>query len=172
MSAPAPGHRDAAIMLSGMRATLRLATICLLCLGLAACGGSSGGGSDRQQIQQLFDSIESDLAHGNYAGACGAITQREQATLVSAAKQAGLSASDCAGAFTALTKAAGVTPAQIAQAFGGGQAPKIKSLSVHGDQATVTITAIENGKTTTETDALVKQDGAWKADRALSRSGG
>ena len=159
-------------MIAGMRASLCLATVCVLCLGLAACGGSSGGGSDRQQIQHLFASLESDLAQGNYAGACGWITQREQATIVSAAKQAGLSASDCAGAFTALIKTAGVTMAQVAQAFGGGQAPKIKSLSVHGNQATVSYTAIESGKTTTETDALVKQNGTWKADRAISRSNG
>src|SRR5579871_262896 len=133
-------------MITGMRATFCLATVCVLCLALAACGGSSSGSSsNRQQIQHLFASMESDLAQGNYAGACGWVTQRAQATIVSAAKQAGLSVSDCGGAFTALVKTAGVSKAQVAQAFGSGQVPKIKSLSVHGDKATVTITAIENG---------------------------
>ena len=53
-----------------------------------------------------------------------------------------------------------MTKAQLAQAFGGGQAPKFRSVSVHGDQATVTYTATDSGKTFTETDGLVKEDGS------------
>jgi hypothetical protein len=160
-------------MTIGMRATLCLATVCLLCLGLVACGGSSGtGSSNRQQIQHMFASMESSMAQGDYAGACNWLSEREQATVVSGAKQAGLSAADCAGAFSALIKTAGVSKAQLTQAFGGGQAPKIQSLSVHGNQATVTYTASDNGKAFTETDSLVREGGSWKADRTISRHNG
>ncbi len=155
-----------------MRAALRLATVCLLCLGVVACGGSSSGSSNRQQIQHMFASMESAMAQGNYAGACQWLSRREQTTFVTGAKHAGLSASDCAGAFSALIKTAGVSKAQLAQAFGGGQSPQIKSLSVHGDQATVTYTAKDNGKTFSETDALVREGGTWKADRTISRHNG
>ena len=159
-------------MTTGMRAVC-LISVCLLCLGLAACGGSSGGGSsNRQQIQQTFASMQSAMAKGDYAGACRWLSQREQAKVVAGAKQAGLNASDCAGAFSALIKSAGVTKAELAQAFGGGQPPKITSVSVHGNQATVTYTSTDNGKTFTETDALVKEDGSWKADRTISRRNG
>lgn len=160
-------------MTNGMRAALRLTTVCLVCLGLAACGGSSGGSSSNtQQIEHVFAAMESAMAKGDYAGACHWLSQRQQTTVVAGAKQAGLSASDCAGAFSALITKAGVTKAQLAQAFGGGQAPKFRSVSVHGDQATVTYTATDSGKTFTETDGLVKEDGTWKADRTISRHNG
>ena len=159
-------------MTTAMRAALRLTTLLLLCLGVAACGGSSGGGSNRQQIQHMFASMESAMAQGNYAGACQWLSSREQASFVSGAKRAGLKASDCAGAFSALIKTAGVSKAQLAKAFGGGLAPQIKSLSVHGNQATVTYTATDNGKAFTETDSLVRENGSWKADRTISRSNG
>jgi hypothetical protein len=170
---PAPVQRNVAIMTTGMRTALRLAALSVLCLGIVACGGSGGGkSSNREQIQQMFASMESAMAKGDYTGACQSLSEREQGEVVSGAKQAGLSASDCAGAFSALIKTAGVSKAQLAKAFGGGEAPKIKSLSVHGDQATVTYTATDNGKPFTETDALVKQNGSWKADRTIRRSGG
>lgn len=159
-------------MTPGMRAAFCLIAVGLLCLALAACGGSGGGSSNTQQIQRLFASMQSAMANGDYAGACRSLSQREQTVVVSGAKQAGLSVTDCAGAFSALIKTAGVTKAQLAKAFGGGQAPKIKSVSVHGNKATVTYTSIDNGKKFTETDALVKQDGAWKADRTISRHNG
>lgn len=158
-------------MAFGMR-RIRLAALCLLCLVPVACGGSSGGTSDRQQIQHMFASMQSAMAQGDYSGACRWLSQREQGTVVSGAKRAGLSVTDCAGAFSALIKRAGVSKAQLAKAFGGGQAPRIKSVSVHGNQATVTYTATDNGQTFTETDAVVKQGGAWKADRTISRHNG
>ena len=162
----------AAIMTTGMRATLRPAAVCLLCLGLAACGGSSSSSSNRQQIEHVITSMESAMAKGDYAGACGSLSQREQARFVTAAKRAGLKVSDCAGAFSALIRTAGVSKAQLAKAFGGGQAPKITSVSVHGNQATITYTATENGKTFTETDGLVREGGTWKADHTISRHNG
>jgi hypothetical protein len=158
-------------MTPAMRAAVRLATACLLCLGVVACGGSSGS-SDREQIQHMFASMESAMAQGNYGGACQWLSRREQATFVSGAKRAGLKASDCAGAFSALIKTAGVSKAQLAKAFGGGQAPQIRTLSVKGDRATVTYIAKDNGKPFTETDALVREDGSWKADRTISRHNG
>ena len=159
-------------MATGMRAALRLATVCLLCLGVASCGGSgSSGSSARQQVSHMFVAMQSAMARGDYAAACRWLSQRQQSTIVSGAKKAGLSASDCAGAFQALIKTAGVSKAQLAQAFGG-TAPKIKSLSVKGNQATVTYTATDNGKTFTETDGLVKEGGNWKADRTISRHNG
>jgi hypothetical protein len=160
-------------MTSGMRAALCLATVCLVCLGLAACGGSGGSSaaSNRQQITHMFVAMQSAMAKGDYAGACQWLSQRQQSSIVTGAKKSGLKASDCAGSFRALIGTAGVSKAQLAQAFGG-QAPKITSLSVKGDQATVTYTATDNGKKFTETDALVKQNGAWKADRTISRHDG
>lgn len=153
-----------------MPAVLRLATVGLLCLGLTACGGSSGGGSsNREQIQHMFASMESAMAQGDYAGACRWLSQREQAKVVTGAKHAGLNVSDCAGAFSTLIKTAGVSKAQLARAFGGGAAPKIKSVSVNGDHATVTYTATDNGKSFTETDGLVREGGTWKADTTISR---
>jgi hypothetical protein len=153
-----------------MRAALCLATVCLLCFGLSACGGSGGSSkeSNRQQITHTFVAMQSAMARGDYPAACGWLSHRQQSTIVSGAQKAGLKASDCAGAFRALISTAGVSKAQLAKAFGG-QAPKISSLSVKGNQATVTYTAIDNGQKFTETDALVKEDGAWKADRTISR---
>lgn len=159
-------------MASGMR-RIRLAAVCLICLVPVACGGSSGGGSsDRQQIQQMFASLQTSMAHGDYAGACRSLSQREQATVVSAVQRAGLGAGDCAGAFSALIKRAGVSKSRLAQAFGGAHAPDIHSVSVHGNQATVTYTATGNGSTFTETDALVREGGTWKADHTISRRNG
>lgn len=161
-------------MIVGMRASLCLASVCLLCLALAACGGSGGSSksSNRQQISHMFVAMQSAMAKGDYTGTCQWLSQHEQAAIVSGAKKAGLNASDCAGAFQALIKTAGVSKAQLAQAFGGGQAPKISSLSVKGNQATVTYTATDSGKKFTETDALVKENGTWKADRTISRHNG
>ena len=169
MSGAARRPSRAAIIGRGMRAAPRLAAVCLLCLGLAACGSSGGKSSNRQQIQQVITSMESAMAQGNFAAACQSLSQREQAKFVTSAKQAGVSASDCADAFSSLVKTAGVSKAQLAKAFGGGGAPKFKSVSVHGNRATVTYTAIENGQTFTETDALVREGGAWKADSTISR---
>jgi len=160
-------------MSTGMRATVRLAAVCLLCLGLAACGGSgnSSTASTRQQISHMFVAMQSAMARGDYPGACQWLSQRQQSAIVAGAKKAGLKASDCAGAFRALIITAGVSKAELAQAFGG-QAPKISKLSVNGNQATVTYTATDNGKTFTETDGLVKENGTWKADRTISRHNG
>lgn len=155
-----------------MRAALCLATVCLLCVGLAACGGStSSPTSNRQQIAHMFVAMQSAMAKGDYPGACQWLSERQQTSIVSGAKKAGLKASDCAGAFRALITTAGVSKAQLAQAFGN-SAPKIRSLSVHGNQATVTYTDQDNGKTFTETDALVKENGNWRADRTIKRHDG
>ncbi len=156
-----------------MRATFCLVTVCLLCIGLAACGGSSGSsaGSNRQQINHMFVAMQSAMSKGDYSGACSWLSERQQASIVAGAKKAGLKASDCAGAFRALISTAGVSKAQLAQAFGN-SAPKIRSLSVHGNQATVTYTDQDNGKTFTETDGLVKENGNWRADRTISRHDG
>jgi hypothetical protein len=160
-------------MTTGMRSAFCLATVCLLCIGLAACGGSGGSSasSSRQQITHMFIAMQSAMAKGDYAGACSWLSQHQQSTIVSGAKKAGLKASDCAGAFRALISTAGVSKAQLAQAFGN-SAPQIRSLSVHGNQATVTYTDKDNGKTFTETDALVKENGNWRADRTISRHNG
>jgi hypothetical protein len=156
-----------------MTAATRIAGICLACLALAACGGSSGGGasSNKQAISHMFVAMQSAMARGDYTGACQWLSQRQQSSIVSGAKKAGLQASDCAGAFHALITTAGVSKNQLAQAFGN-SAPKIRSLSVHGNQATVTYTDEDNGKTFTETDGLVKENGNWRADRTISRHNG
>ena len=112
------------------------------------------------------------MAQGNYAGACSLFSSGQQANVVSGAKQAGLSATTCAGAFSALIKSAGVTKAQLAQTFGNSGAIKFHSVTVHGSQATVSYTTTTGGKTFTETDALVKVNGVWKADRTISRRNG
>jgi hypothetical protein len=119
----------------------------------------------------MFVAMQSAMAKGDYAGACQWFSHRQQSSIVRGAKKAGLSASDCAGAFRALISTAGVSKAQLAQAFGS-SAPKIRSLSVHGNQATVTYTDSDNGKTFTETDGLVKENGDWRADRTISRHNG
>lgn len=153
-----------------MNAAIRIVCGCLACLALAACGGSSGS-SNKQQITHMFVAMQSAMAKGDYAGACQFFSQRQQSSIVSGAKKAGLKASDCPGAFRALISTAGVSKAQLAQAFGS-SAPKIRSLAVHGNQATVTYTDQDNGKTFTETDGLVKENGNWRADRTISRHNG
>lgn len=160
-------------MLTGMRATACLAAVCLLCFGLAACGGSGGSSttSNRQQISHMFVAMQSAMARGDYATACQWLSQRQQTSIVSGAEKAGLKVSDCASAFRSLISTAGVSKAQLAQAFGG-QAPQIRSLSVHGNQATVTYTSSAGGQKFTETDALVRENGTWKADRTISRKNG
>ncbi len=85
-------------------------------------------------------------------------------------KRAGFKASTCANAMTSLIKATGITRTQLAQALGGAAAPKVRSFSVHGNQATVTFTNSVDGHPYTETDALVREGGQWKADRIIKRS--
>lgn len=171
--AAARNHCDAANMGLGMSAVRRVVCVCLACLAVAACGSSSSSASsNRQAITHMFLSLQSSMARGDYAGACHWLSQNQQATIVSGAKRAGLNASGCAGAFSALIKSAGVSKAQLAQTFGGTQAPKFHSVVVHGNQATITYTATMGGQTFTETDGLVREDGTWKADRTISRHDG
>ena len=155
-----------------MSAARGLACLCLLCLAVAACGGSgSGGSSDRTQIQNMFSALERAMARGDYTAACERFSQREQSQIVAGAKKAGLSGiSSCSDAFAALIKTTGITRAQLARTFGGSRVPKIKTLSVHGNQATVTYTSTFQGKPYTETDALVREDGTWRADRTVKRT--
>jgi hypothetical protein len=107
--------------------------------GSAARGNSA---SDRAQIVNMFSGLESAMARGHYATACNHFSERERSQIVAGAKKAGLSSvSTCSDAFAQLIKETGITRAQLAQAFGGNGVPKIKSLSVHGDQATVMYTS-------------------------------
>lgn len=151
---------------------LRLAGVCLACLTLAACGGSSSSaGSDQQQIANLYKATFAAMARGDYATACSDFTTREQAMVVASAQRVGLNASSCAGVFTALTTKYGVTRAELSKTFGAaGKIGKVSAISIHGDNATATFTGTTGGKTYTETDALVRQGGKWKADRILKRS--
>jgi Putative lumazine-binding len=161
------------MMDGGMSVRLRLVCAGALCAAVAACGGSSSSGSsNKQQISHLFSSLESAMAQGNYSAACDNLSQHQQAAIVTGAKQAGLSATTCTAAFQDLIKTAGVSKAQLQQAFGGQTVPNIRSISVHGNQATVTYTATMDGQTFTETDGLVKENGQWKADRTISRHNG
>jgi hypothetical protein len=163
-----------AIIGRGMSAALRLVCLCLVCATVAGCGGGSSGGassSDRQAITQMFKTISSALARADYGAACDRLSTRQQATIVAGTQKAGLSATTCAEAFAALIKATGVSPAQLAQTFGGSTGtPQIHSITVHGDQATVSYTETADGHTFNETDALVRQDGEWKADRIIHRT--
>jgi hypothetical protein len=152
-----------------VKAAFRLVCVCLSCSVLAACGGS--GTSNRQQIASLFNGMYTAFAHGDYATVCADLSQRQRDTIVSGARKAGLNVSSCSDAFNALLKEAGISKAKIAQAFGAsGIKRKLDSVSVHGNQATVTFTESENGKTDVETDALVRQGGQWRADRILKRT--
>ena len=157
-----------------MSAMRRFVSICLLCAAVAGCGGASNSASsDRAQITNLFNEIYTAITHGDFTTACGYLSKREQSTIVTGARRAGLSASSCPDAFTSLLKATGVTRARLAQAFGAaGIQRKVDSISIHGNQATVTFTESEKGKPTTylETDALVREDGKWRADRIVKRS--
>jgi hypothetical protein len=156
----------------GMSAAVRILCACLISVAVCACGSSSSSGSsDRAQIEHVFVALESSMSKGDYAGACNELSSHQQGVVVSGAKQAGLSATDCASAFSALIKKAGVSKAQLSQAFGGGGDFKFHSIVIHGNQATAKYTTTAGGKTFTETDALVKQNGAWKADRTISRTG-
>jgi hypothetical protein len=155
----------------GMSAATRLICVCATCLFLAACGGSGGGGgSDRQQIEKMFSSVDAEMAKGNYASACNYFSERQQTTIATGARKAGLKVSSCAGALTALIKATGITRAQLAETFGGAATPKLKTVVVHGNQATVTFTDSIGGHPYTETDALVREGGQWKADRIIKRT--
>ena len=116
--------------------------------------------------------MQSAMARGDYAGACNWLSRHQQAAIEAGATKTGLKASTCASAFSALINTAGVSRAQLAKAFGGRALPKIRSLSVHGDKATVTYTATDNGQAFTETDGLVRENGTWKADRTISRHNG
>lgn len=119
----------------------------------------------------MFSSVDKAMANGDYATACGHFSTHQRATIVAGARRAGLKVTTCAGALSTLIKATGITRAQLTQTFGGGGAPKVRSVSVHGDQATVTYTTSTGGKKFTETDALVRESGQWKADRILKRNG-
>lgn len=152
-----------------MSATSRLIAGGLVCLSLAACGG--GGTSNRQQITNLFNGIYAAMAHGDFATACGYLSQRQQRNVVAGARRAGLNTSSCADALTSLLKETGVSRAQLAQALGGaGIQRKIDSISVQGNQATVTFTETSRGQKYVETDALVREGGKWRADRIVKRN--
>jgi hypothetical protein len=152
-----------------MRAVLWLLCACLLCTALAACGGS-GGASNREQITNLFKSVDTAMARGDYATACAHLSARQQAKVVAGAKRAGVNVSSCGDALTALVKLTGISRAQLAHAFGGGSAPHVQSISIHGNQATVTYTTTGSGHTYRETDGLVRENGQWKADQIIKRS--
>jgi hypothetical protein len=152
-----------------MKARPRLICVGLACSVLAACGGS-GVTSDREQIMSLFSGLYSAMEHGDYATACGYLSQRQQDNVVSSARRVGLDVSSCANGLTSLLKKAGISRAQVAQALGAGPARKVKSISVHDNQATVTFTETANGQTYVETDALVRQGGRWRADQILKRT--
>lgn len=169
--APAPKPPEPCHHRSGMSAVTRLFCVCLACVCLAACGGSGNGGSDRQQIMNLFNGMYTAMARGDFASACGYLSERQQNDVVTGARRAGLDASSCAGALTSVLKQTGVSRAQLAQAFGAsGIKRKVDSISVHGDQATVTFTETSRGQRYVETDALVREGGKWRADRIVKRS--
>jgi len=152
-----------------MSVRTRLLCACVTCVLLAGCGGSSSS-SNQQQIESVFSAVDSAMARGDYAGACSHFSTRQQSNIAAGARKAGLKVTSCAGALTALIKVTGITRAQLAQTFGGAKAPKLRSVSVHGNQATVTFTDSADGHPYTETDALVREDGQWKADRILKRT--
>ena len=152
-----------------MKAVFLVVCVCLSCSVLAGCGASST--SNRQQIENLFNGMYTAFAKGDYATACADLSQRQQNNIVAGARRAGLSVSSCSDSFTALLKRAGISKAQIAKAFGAsGITRKVDSISVHGNQATVTFTESEKGQSSVETDALVREGGQWRADRVLKRS--
>jgi len=153
-----------------MSAATRQMCVCSVCAFVAACGGSGGGGSDRQQIEKMFSSVDTEMAKGDYASACNYFSQRQQANIATGARKAGLNVSSCAGALMALIKVTGITRAQLAQTFGGAAAPKLQTVDVHGNQATVTFTDSIGGHPYKETDALVRENGQWKADRIIKRT--
>lgn len=150
----------------------RVAFLCLLAVVVTACGGSGGGApaSDQHAISQMFASIDTAMARGDYATACNDFSRREQATLVASAKQGGYDVSSCPGTFAALIKATGITRGQLAEAFGTGPGLKIDTVTVQGNQATVSYTDRLGDRSYTETDGLVREGGTWKADRIIHRS--
>jgi hypothetical protein len=82
-----------------------------------------------------------------------------------------VNASSCADALSTAIKQAGITRAQLAQAFGAAAVKrKVDSISIHGNHATVKFTETANGQTYTETDSVIREGGAWRADRILKRS--
>jgi hypothetical protein len=157
------------------KTALRLSCLCLGCLVVAACGGTSTrtvtSTSNRQQIAGLFNGMYTAFAQGNYGQVCTDMSQRQQDTIVSGARKAGLNVSSCTDALTTLLRRAGISKEQVAEAFGAsGIHRKLDSVQVHGNQATVTFTETEQGQTSVETDALVREGGRWRADRVLKRS--
>ena len=122
------------------------------------------------QIQKMFSSVDAEMAKGDYASACNYFSQRQQSNIATGARKAGLNVNSCAGALTALIKATGITRTQLAQTFGGAATPKLKTVSVHGNRATVTFTDSIGGHPYTETDALVRENGQWRADRIIRRT--
>jgi hypothetical protein len=152
-----------------MKAVFRVICVCLGCSVLAACGGSST--SNRQQIESLFNGMYTAFAKGDYTTVCSDLSQRQRNNIVAGARRAGMSVSSCTDAFNALLKQAGISKAQIAQAYGAsGITRKLDSISVHGNQATVTFTESDKGQSSVETDALVREGGQWRADRIVKRS--
>jgi hypothetical protein len=135
-----------------MSAAAWLLGVCVVCVCLAACGGSDSGSSDRQQITSIFSAVDSEMAHGDYTSACNRFSQRQQSNIVTGARKAGLKVSSCAGALASLIKMTGITRAQLAQTFGGAATPKIHSVSIHGNQATATFTDSLDGHPYTETE--------------------
>jgi hypothetical protein len=152
-----------------MKRALRLFSIGLTCFAVADCGGS--GTSDRQQIVNLFNGMFAAIGHGDYARTCDYLSHRQQNTVVAGARRSGLTVSSCRGALTALFKQAGVTRAQLAQAFGvSGTKRKVDSIKIHGNRATVTFAVKTRGQSYVETDLLVREGGTWRADRILKRT--
>jgi ABC-type glycerol-3-phosphate transport system substrate-binding protein len=113
--------------------TLALA---LASLGVAACGGGDGGGSQASDADQIRALI--DLGNSKNPAICGKLTDKWMQNVV------GGDRADC--------------EQQVKQS--PSNAVQVENISVNGDAATVGATVEGNSAQLT----LVKQDGEWKLD--------
>jgi hypothetical protein len=124
-----------------------LALVSLLAVGLSACGTS--------------------ISTGNYKGESKAVVQRisDFQTDVTASEEKKLCANDLARAVQTRLQAAGSDCVQaLKKQLGAIQNFEltVKSIAVHGANATARVSSTWSGKQRTSTMRLVREGGAWK----------
>ena len=119
----------------------------------------------------MFSSVDTEMAKGDYASACYYFSQRQQSNIAAGARKAGLNV-NVVRRRAHRADQGDRDHARPARADVRRREPRRSSSSVvvHGNQATVTFTDSISGHPYTETDALVREDGQWKADRILKRT--
>lgn len=134
--------------MSGMRRRVRvLALMGLAALALAACGdsGDGGGDSEEQAVERADAALREAFRAGDAARYCGGLTE------ASAQTEGNIVSGTCEDFVRAATKNKRLQASK--------KRPKVLSVEVNGDKATVKLVIGKSGRPFTA--PYVKRDGRW-----------